>query len=42
MVDNIIELVNARSKKDGEWVEFVEQKYKLGRVGFDQAIHLAE
>lgn len=27
MVDNIVELVNARSKKEPQWVDFVEQKY---------------
>lgn len=42
MVDNIVELINSRSQRDPLWVDFVEEKYRQGRIGFDQAIRLTE
>lgn len=41
MVDNIIELINSRAKRDPEWVAFVEEKYRQGSIGFDQAIRIS-
>lgn len=40
MVDNIVELVNSKARRDKEWNGFVEEKYRIGRVGFEDAIGL--
>lgn len=42
MVDNIVELVNARTSREKPWNEFVEEKYRYGRLNFEQAIKLSE
>jgi hypothetical protein len=40
MVDNIIELVNSRTKRSSYWRGFIEEKYQSGKLTFSRAFDL--
>ena len=38
LVDNIIELINHKTQRNSQWMNYLEEKYSKGKIGFKEAI----